>query len=58
MKRHIQEMLDSDMLTKNIGSDSAINSLNDVIKEELLGLNELDRYYSAYSKLTYFKGGK
>ncbi len=57
-KEHIKEMLHSDILSKDIGSDSVINSINEVIKEELLGLNELDRYYNAYSKLTYFKGAK
>lgn len=57
-KKHIKEMLNSDILSKDIGSDSVVNSVNDVIKEELLGLNELDRYYNAYSKLTYFKGGR
>ena len=55
-KEHIKDMLDSEILTKNIGSDSIVNSITDIIKEELLGLNELDRYYNAYSKLTYFKG--
>jgi len=54
-KKYLQKLLGGQIVPSEVDSSMVISSINAAIAEELLALDELSRYYSAYSQLTYFK---
>lgn len=58
LKGEVQENIESYNRFSQITPQDTIKNLNDVIKYELMLLDEMKRYFTAYSKSLYFTEGK
>jgi len=58
LKNEVQNNIESYNRFSQIKPQETIKNLNDVIKYELMVLDEIKKYYTAYSKSLYFTQGK
>jgi len=58
LKKQIGKVLNSYSSIKSLSATKVIDNLNDIIEQELIALDELDKFYNAKAKLVYFTQGK
>ena len=58
LKKQIGKVLNSYSSIKSLSATKVIDNLNDIIEQELIALNELDKFYEAKARLVYFTQGK
>ncbi len=58
LKKQIGKVLNSYSSIRSLSATKVIDNLNDIIEQELIALDELDKFYNAKAKLVYFTQGK